>query len=351
MGLINELLTRLRCEDVIGQRYGLRAPSGGEIRTEAHDSLVIDTENQKWFWFSQSEGGRPAGGNVLSFLAFERFRRCKLVALTKEERREILKEACALAKIDWNIARKESAKGSAKPSERAKERKKGRWFASALEAQECLAGGLARDGFRLTKVWTYEARTKKGAFEPAIEVLRFEKGAGAERRKELRPLHRVRNGWRIGLGPWGARSSGRLCPLYNLPAICKALDDLKTPLGSLHVVEGEKCADALKALGLLVTTSQGGVGRWAETDWEPIAQWIKRGGRVVFWADQDAWKSACVHCGKSTEFRHYKVLFKACAHCKAEFTSDDQSKMKATENNSGLSYVDSISQFILKLSA
>lgn len=52
---------------------------------------------------------------------------------------------------------------------------------------------------------------------------------------------------------------------------------------TLHVTEGEKCADALIALGLLATTSQGGAGRAAETDWTPAARFA----RVVLWQDCD----------------------------------------------------------------
>ena len=52
----------------------------------------------------------------------------------------------------------------------------------------------------------------------------------------------------------------------------------------LDVVEGEKCADALLALGLLATTSQGGSGRAEETDWAPAARFEL----IRIWRDVDA---------------------------------------------------------------
>lgn len=51
----------------------------------------------------------------------------------------------------------------------------------------------------------------------------------------------------------------------------------------LHVAEGEKCADALNAAGLLATTSQGGSGAAYKTDWAPAAAFAK----VVIWEDVD----------------------------------------------------------------
>lgn len=53
---------------------------------------------------------------------------------------------------------------------------------------------------------------------------------------------------------------------------------------TLHVVEGEKCADCLAELGLVVTTSQGGCVRAKETDWTPAARFE----RVLIWKDVDA---------------------------------------------------------------
>ena len=111
---------------------------------------------------------------------------------------------------------------------------------------------------------------------PVFEVARFDYTKDGERRKEFRPIHREANGWRAGLGPWGREKKA---PLYNLRALTTAAAD-----ATLHVAEGEKCADAVIALGLLATTSQGGSGRAAESDWTPAARFK----RVVIWQDFDA---------------------------------------------------------------
>ena len=78
-------------------------------------------------------------------------------------------------------------------------------------------------------------------------------------------------GWR-----WG---HGRDVPhaLYRLPELLEASpDDL------LFVVEGERCADALRALGLTATTSDGGAGKWRGEHTFSL-----EGRRVVLLPDND----------------------------------------------------------------
>ncbi|MGZ6673838.1 MAG: AAA family ATPase, partial [Solirubrobacteraceae bacterium] len=64
-------------------------------------------------------------------------------------------------------------------------------------------------------------------------------------------------------------------PLYNLPAILKSS-------GPVILVEGEKCAEALNALGYVATTSIGGAGGVGKADWSPL-----KGRDIVRWADND----------------------------------------------------------------
>lgn len=56
-----------------------------------------------------------------------------------------------------------------------------------------------------------------------ISVARFNtvKATTNKAGKQFVPVHRDGNGWRVGLGDWG--KGGKLCPLYNLPAIAKTL--------------------------------------------------------------------------------------------------------------------------------
>lgn len=302
MSLVDELLSRLKIEDVIGAQYGLRR-TGSELRTEAHHSLVIDPERQLFTWFSREVDGRPAGGSVLSFLALEAFHTTKFKHLNPEQKRAVMDQACKLAGIDraaWKRANpaQHGSKPHAAGTHAPARRKKGKTYATALEAVEACDRWLERDGFTQTASWIYEALTKRKHWEPAIKVLRYDHMDGAKQ-KQIRPIHRVKNGWRIGLGPWGAKrwnpetkqtERARLCPLYRLPKIEKALAAAAEgqALPDLHVVEGEKCADALARFGFLATTSQGGCGRWAETDWSPLKRWVGAGGRVLCWPDQDA---------------------------------------------------------------
>ncbi len=65
-------------------------------------------------------------------------------------------------------------------------------------------------------------------------------------------------------------------PLYNLPAISKAKQ--------VVLVEGEKCADALIAVGIVATTAMNGAKAPIDkTDWKPLA-----GKSVLIWPDRDA---------------------------------------------------------------
>lgn len=100
-------------------------------------------------------------------------------------------------------------------------------------------------------------------------VLRFDDPAGKER-KEFRPWDGKQT-----KAPEGQR------PLYNLPAILRA-----PPGATIVVVEGEKAADSVTALGdplLVATTAWGGAAATAKTDWSPLA-----GRHVLRWADNDA---------------------------------------------------------------
>lgn len=64
-------------------------------------------------------------------------------------------------------------------------------------------------------------------------------------------------------------------PIYNLQKLANE------PLEPVYVVEGEKCADALNALGLITTTS-GGADSAKSADWKLLA-----GRDVVIWPDND----------------------------------------------------------------
>lgn len=80
-----------------------------------------------------------------------------------------------------------------------------------------------------------------------------------------------------GSGGWVNNVKGvRLVP-YRLPEL------LARPTETVFVVEGEKDADALHAVGLLATTNSGGAGKWRESHSESL-----RGRDVVVVPDNDA---------------------------------------------------------------
>lgn len=94
-------------------------------------------------------------------------------------------------------------------------------------------------------------------------MARFETKHG----KQFRPIRKSRKGWREGGTPDPH-------PLYRLPE----LDGAKC----VYVVEGEKCADALRSIGFDATTSAFGAKSARKTDWTPL-----KGENVVIIPDTD----------------------------------------------------------------
>ncbi len=88
-----------------------------------------------------------------------------------------------------------------------------------------------------------------------------------DRGKQFRQAHPVPGGWvmKAPPKPW---------PLYNRVGITEAKE--------IIVAEGEKCANALIALGLPATTAPCGAGKAEYADWQPLA-----GKRVMLWPDND----------------------------------------------------------------
>lgn len=91
-------------------------------------------------------------------------------------------------------------------------------------------------------------------YTPTFAVIRFDFAGGRE--KTFRPVHRDPDGWRVG------DPSGPL-PLYNLEAAHDA--------DAVWIVEGEKCVEAMRAIGLVAVTSAHGAKGAQRSDWAPIA--------------------------------------------------------------------------------
>jgi len=65
-------------------------------------------------------------------------------------------------------------------------------------------------------------------------------------------------------GEWTATGMRKPRPLYRLP-------ELLASRGTVYVAEGEKCADALAAIGVVAITSIGGASNAHHSDWTPLA--------------------------------------------------------------------------------
>ncbi|HPU06917.1 MAG TPA: DUF3987 domain-containing protein [Thermogutta sp.] len=135
----------------------------------------------------------------------------------------------------------------------------GQTFPAAEDALDSLRRKLGQESCR----WTY----CDAAGEPVGLVVRWDKPDGT---KDIRPISRFPDGWRIAAMPEPR-------PLYNLPDILKA--DPATPI---FVAEGEKCVEALRQCGLLATTSSGGCNAASKTDWSPLS-----GRHVTILPDND----------------------------------------------------------------
>jgi hypothetical protein len=89
----------------------------------------------------------------------------------------------------------------------------------------------------------------------------------ADGKKDIRPVSRVGDSWRIGGMPEPR-------PLYRLPDLSQAK--------CVYVCEGEKAAEAARAIGLTATTSAHGSQSPDKTDWSPLT-----GKEIVIFPDND----------------------------------------------------------------
>jgi P4 family phage/plasmid primase-like protien len=109
----------------------------------------------------------------------------------------------------------------------------------------------------LVKSWFY--RDHDGI--PTVRVCRYDKDG----KKSFRPFD-------LKAKKYGCPSPR---PLYNLPGIALS--------NAVVVVEGEKCAEALIALGICATTAMNGANTPVDkTDWSPLV-----GKHVLVWPDHD----------------------------------------------------------------
>jgi hypothetical protein len=152
--------------------------------------------------------------------------------------------AAILAAIGLKLADLFPPKTGPTPNRNGKSTPSLRTFATGKDA---VAELERRHGTR-SALWTYhDARS-----EPVGVVVRWDRPDG----KDIRPVALHADRWRIGAMPDPR-------PLYHLP-------DLEAAR-RVVVCEGEKAADAARALGFVATTSAGGSQAAGKTDWLPLA--------------------------------------------------------------------------------
>ncbi|MFN7022271.1 MAG: DUF3987 domain-containing protein, partial [Phycisphaerales bacterium] len=128
-------------------------------------------------------------------------------------------------------------------------------------ARDVVAELERRHGPR-SATWTYHDADG----DPVGLVLRWNTPTG----KDVRPVSKTPGGWIIGGMPTPR-------PLYALPDLLAL-----PPKSRVYIAEGEKAADAARAVGLVATTSPHGAKSASKADWAPLA-----GHNVVVLPDRD----------------------------------------------------------------
>ena len=201
-----------------------RSANGWESRCPAHDdrrpSLSISTNNDGGVLLC-CHAGCPTSGIVAA------------LGLTMRD---------LMGPIDASKARPAELVNRSKPTNGSGDRKT---FATAREA----VAALDRQHGKRFALWTYH----DGHGEPVGLVARWNRPDGT---KDIRPVSRYGTTWRIGGMPEPR-------PLYRLPELADA--------ECVYVCEGEKASDAIRALGLVGTTSAGGCKASQKSDWAALA--------------------------------------------------------------------------------
>jgi hypothetical protein len=152
--------------------------------------------------------------------------------------------AAILAAIRMKLADLFPTKAGTTPTRNGKPKRSGQTF---LTASAALAE-LERQYGKRSAWWTYH----DAHGEPVGLVVRWDRPQG----KDIRPVARHADGWRIGAMPAPR-------PLYGLPELADAR--------RVVVCEGEKAGDAARSLGFTATTSAGGSQAAEKTAWGPLA--------------------------------------------------------------------------------
>lgn len=133
---------------------------------------------------------------------------------------------------------------------------------------------------RLVKTYKYTDETGKLLFE----VCRFEHEENGARVKTFRQRHIDPQHPKAKADGYVWNLDGVRSVVYRLPEVVQAIRDKKT----VYVVEGEKDADTLAALGFCATTNPGGASKQGTSKWLPEHTEQLTGAIAVILPDNDA---------------------------------------------------------------
>jgi hypothetical protein len=129
-----------------------------------------------------------------------------------------------------------------------------------------LSAGAIRDGYKPEGLHVYDDADGS----PLYWKIRLRHSDG---RKWLRPMRNAGNGFELAEPPTPPEGK----PLYRLSELAAA-----DPATTIWIVEGEKCANVLAKLGMIVTTS-GAADSATAANWAPL-----RSRNCIVWPDNDA---------------------------------------------------------------
>jgi hypothetical protein len=177
----------------------------------------------------KASSDRPVAGTIVDLIMLARGvdskAACKL-AVEKYGNAAVLTPAAAPVAVQGPQGPQSEKRPAYDPSHGEGKRAKGKLHVTVDLAIDAAKYGIAsrqKDGVplyervELMKYWKYT--DERG--EPQISVARFNTLKHGKAGKQFTPVHRDGNGWRVGLGEWG--KAGKLCPLFNLVGITKAL--------------------------------------------------------------------------------------------------------------------------------
>jgi hypothetical protein len=214
----------------------------GNVEGEAGNSLSIDIKTGLW----KDHATREGGDLIALYRAWRGYSGdSDFVVSLKEIARDYLGDAIEIDRPAWTQS----------PRER-------------IEKQKAQYGNKPRqENIELgapTQTWKYYDLHGK----IVASVMRFDLADGS---KQFRPwCYKTIDGQQ----KWVMGAPDRR-PLYNLPEVGTS--------PTVVLVEGEKCAEALRSVGIVATTAmQGAKAPIEKTDWTPLA-----GKKVIIWPDKD----------------------------------------------------------------